>query len=64
MNDKQKKAAVHMYQLGTYKPSDKHVRKVEAMVYELAGALYPYRRGKLDLDFFDVFEDDNQIKKR
>lgn len=64
MNDKQKRTAVHLYQLGVYTQGDRYVRKVEPMVYELAGVVYPYRKGNIDMRFFDVFEEENQTKKR
>ena len=63
MNDKQKRTAVHMYQLGVYKPQDKRSYMVEPMVHEIYGVRYPYRKKDIDIRFFDVFQD-NQTNKR
>ena len=64
MNAKQKRTAVHMYQLGVYKPQNKRVKYTEPLCYELVGVDYPYRKEEIDIKFFDVFQDENQTKKR
>ena len=63
MNNKQKRRAVHMYQLGVYTVPGEGVsrrRKVEPMVYELIDGDYPYRKGNIRIEYFDAFEPDKR----
>ena len=64
MNAKQKRTAIHMYQFGCYKPTDRGIKFTAPLCYELVGVRYPYRKKDIDLSFFDVFEEDKQIRKR
>ena len=62
MNNKQKRRAVHMYQLGVYTvpPQDEsRRRKVEPFVYEMIDGDYPYRKN-IKLSYFDAFEPDQR----
>lgn len=58
MTTKEKKKAVHMFQMGVYSsPVEVSKQKNDQgfITYELSNVVYPYRKGNINLDWFELF---------
>lgn len=55
MTKKDKRKAVHNYQLVVYTPQEPRFIKTSPLVLEIAGHEYPYREKKWDLKWLSAF---------